>query len=244
MALQRPTSLLVFGILQITFGSIGILLAICGGVMELTGFQKSMQQAQQQPAAASNDPNQKEMAEFQARLQKETEAVPYYDAERVTSTVLHVVLCILLIVGGIGLIKVASWGRMLSLGYACLSILTTIGTLIYQLVIAIPAMNAFLEKENPTNNPLIKMTASVSQWAMYGAPCGSILMLIFPVLVLTWMLRPSIAEAFRKGGIEVFDGAAPPYPQTDTPIDYDDRRKDARPGPASEGITSDEPQQY
>jgi hypothetical protein len=246
MALQRPTSLLVFGILHITFGAVWLLGSICGGVFTLSGsgYQKNMANAQLTSAKTTGDKQQIELAEYQVRSIEMQENIPFYQGYQIGSLVFGIVLCVLLIIGGIGLIRVAAWGRTVSLTWAILSILSTLLGAAFSFLVMLPSMNAFFEQEKQNAGPLLKTTISFTQPAMYAAPCFMTVLFIYPALVLYWMLRPSLAEAIRKGGIEVFDGAAPPYPKSDAAIDYDDRHRPARPGPASEGITSDEPPQY
>ena len=144
MALRRPTSLLVFGILHITLGCLGVLLGICGGVSVLTDYQKNMQQSQQAGMKASADPQQREMAAFQERMQTVVESTPFYKPQQIAALCISLFLCVLLIVGGIGLIRVARWARPVSLTYAVLSILSTVLNLIYTFAVALPCAECVL----------------------------------------------------------------------------------------------------
>ena len=88
---------------------------------------------------------------------------------------------------------------------------------------------------------MIKMTISFTQPMMYGALSVPLVQLIYPVVVLFWMLRPSVAEALRKGGVEVFD-TNNPYPSNRLDdAGYDDRGREDRLGEEGEGYTSAKP---
>src|SRR5258708_6706579 len=170
MARKRPTSLLVFGILHITFGTLSLLGALCGGIYLLSGVQEQMAQTQNANAALTKDPQEIELAEYQLRALGAQHKAPFYDANLAGTSVLNVVLCTLLIVGGIGLIKVAPWARAVSLTYAVLSILSSVWAAIYNVFILLPAMNAFLDAEVQNAGPLLSMTIRMLRAA--GLDCA------------------------------------------------------------------------
>src|SRR5258708_3178817 len=211
MARKRPTSLLVFGILHITFGTLSLLGALCGGIYLLSGVQEQMAQTQNANAALTKDPQEIELAEYQLRALGAQHKAPFYDANLAGTSVLNVVLCTLLIVGGIGLIKVAPWARAVSLTYAVLSILSSVWAAIYNVFILLPAMNAFLDAEVQNAGPLLSMTIRITRLGIYVGPVMILLYFIYPTLVLAWMLPPPTAQPLPQPTI-YFLASDTPYP--------------------------------
>ena len=72
---------------------------------------------------------------------------------------------------------------------------------------------------------------------MYGAMAIHLVYLVYPALVLFWMMRPATVEALRKGGIPDPDFREDYPPERDEYPDYDDRPRD-RFKEGDEGITS------
>lgn len=98
--------------------------------------------------------------------------------------VLGLVVSILLIAAGIGLLKVQPWARTVSIGYAIYGILmATIGTII-GLTVILPAM--------------ADQGGATAAGARIGVVIGSVTGFIYPVLVLIFMLRSDIKEAFTQ----------------------------------------------
>lgn len=98
--------------------------------------------------------------------------------------------CAALLVAGIGLIGLKPWGRTLSMAYA-----------IYALAFAVAGMgiNLFLMIQ-----PLFDQAPPHQELAVAGAiggplsgTIGGCFGLIYPVILLTFMLRPDVAGAFR-----------------------------------------------
>jgi hypothetical protein len=98
-----------------------------------------------------------------------------------------------LLSAGVGLLKLQSWARILSFIYAPISILYHIVSAVYQIVLVTPAMQASYAK-NPAFAGMSSFTGVVSG---IGVFFGLVFML-YPIVVLVILLRPSIAAVFRK----------------------------------------------
>jgi hypothetical protein len=106
---------------------------------------------------------------------------------------------------------------------------------VYYGFVYLPAMNAFFDAEQQNAGQLLSMTMQITRIGLYVVPVLMLSYFIYPTLVLAWMLRPRIAEALRKGGIEAPDDYAM-APQRHEPEDYDDRRRPNASGEGGEGI--------
>jgi hypothetical protein len=201
-------------------------------------MQGWMKQVYEQQVAAAKTPQEKQMAEFQVRNLEMQQNIPYYAAHQIASLVGGAILCVLLIVGGIGLLRVAPWGRTVSLIYAPLSILTQVISVIYLFAVFIPAVTAFYNEEVARiNNPAFSAGISLARAIIYVVPVAAIVGLVYPTLVLIWMLRAPVVEAFRTGGVE--DSEPKDYHDSDRrePPPHDDRPWSERGNEGGEGIT-------
>lgn len=99
--------------------------------------------------------------------------------------------CAVLLAAGAGLLGLKSWGRTLSMVYAMLAI-----------VFALMAMgiNLWLMIQ-----PLFEQTRPNQELAVAGAlggpvsgTIGGLFWLLYPILLLTFMLRPKVAAVFRS----------------------------------------------
>jgi hypothetical protein len=205
MERTRPTSVTVIAILNLVFGGLSLLLLICGGAMTLGGGGKGM--------GGQADPKVEQ-------LQKDLEAAqrqrfPASDAFSYGNIGLELIVCGLLIVSGIGLLRLQSWGRLLSLIYPPLSLLEKVISLVWIGTVWIPAVQEVVPPFKGTATPEQQRVATIMEMTPYGAGIVTLLTAIYPIIVLVIMLRPAVAAAFR--------GEAP-GPTKDEPLDYDDRR--------------------
>src|SRR5262249_12030748 len=109
-------------------------------------------------------------------------------------------LSLFLIVAGFGLLGMKPWARSLSLLYAVLSILLTLGLLAFDLLYLMPALHG----GPPPLNPVGELIQAVT-------------FLIYPVVTLCVLLSPGVAAAFR-GDRPPDYSSSPPGPD-----DYRDR---------------------
>ena len=162
--MQRPTSVTVFGTLNIIKAGFGIFVMMASTAL-IWG------------SAGANNPAVKMFSEN-----------PAYIAWLKLSIPLGLLGCTALLVAGIGLLCLASWARTLSIAYAiygiCMGILTA-------------AVNAIFMFQPFLKNPNDSQAAAQAMFALIGGGIGICVGLIYPTLLLVFMLRPTVAAAFQ-----------------------------------------------
>jgi hypothetical protein len=166
---QRPTSLLVFGILNIVFGVIGL----CGTAASSAMFFVDLPRDPTMPNPALD------LIESDAT----------YRLFLQTMIVLGCLAALALIVGGIGLLLVKAWGRTLSIGYAWYAIVGAVAGMIVQWVYIVQPM---LAQAQGQDEGLGRAAAAVG--AVSGL-VGGCLSMIYPVVLLIFMYRPAVRAA-------------------------------------------------
>ncbi len=189
MQQTRPTAVLVIAVLHLVGGSLGLFGAVCGGSMQLAGGSRMFASGAQA----------KQQAELQERMESQ---LPGYKVLQYGGMGAGLVLSLLMLGGGLGLLGMKPWARTLSMIYAVLSILNHIFTLIYSLAFTLPAMRTALAEERAQNPQLAPMVAMI-ETVMTGGLFIGFLFIIYPIVVLIIMLRPSIAAAFRGERVRV-----------------------------------------
>ena len=171
--MQRPTSVTVFGILNIVFAAFGVF----GLIVSIALFFAS---------ANSNNPVIKIMHEN-----------PGYAVWLKICIPLGLLSCAALLAAGIGLLRLKSWARKLSVAYAIYAILFGIlGTVVNFIFLVRPIIEHAQQQSGPE--------AAGAIGGAIGGSVGGCFGLIYPVLLLIFMLRPKVAAAFQP----------PPLPQT------------------------------
>ncbi len=187
---ERPSSVLVIAILQICFGSLGLLFNLCGGAMQAAGGAKMFAPP---PGAAAQAPPDVE-AMMQAR-------VPYYKAYQMSALALGVVAGAVMLVGGIGLVKMRPWARPLTIGYACYNIVITIVGFVMNVIVNGPVMKeVYAELRKDPNIARMGGLMDITEAAATIMAYGSLVLLVYPIVLLTVMFLPSVREAFRAAG--------------------------------------------
>jgi hypothetical protein len=161
--MHRPTSVTVFGILNIVKAGFGIFLTITSIPLLLA-------------PADSNNPFIKMLHEN-----------PAYAAWLKLSIPLGLLSCTILLGAGIGLLCLKSWARTLSIAYAiygiCMGILST-------------AVGSILLIQPFLKNHQDSQAADTAMFGLIGGGIVVCLGLIYPILLLVFMLRPTVAAAF------------------------------------------------
>lgn len=170
----RPTAVTVFGILNLVFAGMGLFGLCCGIIPLLT--MNSIQAMPNQP------PNPV------LELMKENQA---YFVFIVVTMVLGLVATLVLACGGYGLLKMRPWGRHLSIVYAVYTILAGIvGLIANWFWLFTPLMEQARQASGPEQAGAIG--------GLVGGVCGGGIGLIYPVLLLIFMTRPNVVQAFRN----------------------------------------------
>jgi hypothetical protein len=101
---------------------------------------------------------------------------------------LGLLTCIILLIAGLGLLCLKSWARKLSIAYAIygigMHILTTAVSSIF-------LVQPFLKNNQDSQ------AATIAIFGLIGGGVGVCLGLIYPILLLVFMLRPTVAAAFQ-----------------------------------------------
>jgi hypothetical protein len=188
MAKQRPTRITVFAILNIVFGALWLFCITCGIVAAPAMQQLQAQQQGQQPGLNQQD--------FEKRVEAQ---LPAYNVIKWAGLGLSLVLGVILIVAGIGLLNMASWGRGLSIVWAVIAILYLLISLVYNIIYVNPVM-AETMKEQQVQLPaafFIGMEAA-----------STLLMILYPIVLLIVMLLPATGTALAGSGPRDLPGDA------------------------------------
>jgi hypothetical protein len=152
----------------------------------------------------------------QAQTQQEMqERIPYFKATTISVTVVDLILSILMIVSGVGLIRMRMWGRTVANGYAILSIIYRLGYTVYYAIVMLPIMNDIMEKQvAKTGGPGAPAATSIIQASSVVGVIFSASIVVYPIIVLVIVNMAGARAALS--GIPADGGAIP--------SDYDDRR--------------------
>ena len=193
--MKRPTSVTVFGILNIVFAVIGM----CG--VAVTAAQPAIQQAMEQAAKdngqeVKQDPEQKLLA-----------ADPKVRLSGNISTGSGVVVTLVLLISGVALLLMRPWGRTLSIVYAVYDILSKIALSALSFWFIQSALEG--QEEVPAEIPVGTLQGIFA----FSFGCSLIFGLVYPIVLLIFMFRTTVTEAFGVSGrseqsdtMQIFDG--------------------------------------
>ncbi len=133
---KRPTIISVIGILNISFGSLGLFFTLCCGVIGL--FANNIVALMLPPQA----PGQITVANPMSQLSK----TPAYFAFQCAGLAMALVTSSLLVASGIGFMKMKKWGRVAGLIYAIVGILWGISATMVNQRLAGPRFIEFIEQ--------------------------------------------------------------------------------------------------
>lgn len=196
---SRPTAVLVIAILNFVFGGLGLLGALCGGGMSLLlpGMMRAIPSPPQGPSMGS--------------MVDKLYAYPGFVPAMVFDYASGFVLAVLLLIGGVGLLKMKPWGRSTCIAYAALKFLTVIIATALSITILLPANEkwavefqqeiAKAQKPGgppPPPMPMMNMGSGFSNAMVIG---GAVFNLAYAVAVLVVMFQPPVREAFRRAAL-------------------------------------------
>ena len=163
--MQRPVSVTVFGILNIVFAVLGVF----GMIGTLVLFSMS---------EASNN--------LVVRIMRES---PGYAAWLKLTIPFGLLACIVLLAAGIGLLRLKSWARKVSIGYAIYAIAFGLLGMVMNFIFLLRPM---LEEAQRRQGP----EAAGAIGGAVGGTIGGCFGLIYPIVLLIFMTRPKVAAAF------------------------------------------------
>jgi hypothetical protein len=167
-AAARPASLLVFGILNVLFGVLGL----CGtaGSSAMFFLQLPRDPAMPNPMLDLLDSN------------------PTFRLFMQVTIVLGGVASLVLLAAGIGLLLTKAWGRTLSVGYAWYAIAAAIiGMVVNWVYLIQPTLAAMKGAEGPA--------AMGALGGVVGGLLGGVFSLVYPVVLLVFMNRAAVRAA-------------------------------------------------
>ena len=164
--MQRPVSVTVFGILNIVFAVLAVLAMI--GTIAMFSMP-----------AASNNPV--------VRIMRES---PAYAAWLKLTIPLGLLACIVLLAAGVGLLRLKSWARKVSIGYAIYAIAFGLLGIVVNFIFLLRPM---LEEAGRRQGP----EAAGAIGGAVGGTIGGCFGLIYPILLLIFMTRPKVIAAFH-----------------------------------------------
>jgi hypothetical protein len=165
--MQRPTSVTVFGILNIGFAAFGIF----GSLASVMLFAAV--------GANSNNPVVQVIRDN-----------PAFAAWMKFSIVLGVVVAAVLLAAGIGLLMLKPWARITSIAYAIYTfVMIPAGTVVNYIFVLHPMLQQAHGQQAPETAGAIG--------GLVGGIVGSCFGLIYPILLLIFMLRANVVAAFR-----------------------------------------------
>jgi hypothetical protein len=171
------------GILNIVFGSVGILCGLCG--IATLSFTAGI------PAAPGPDgPGLgRDLVGYM------NQKIPGWFFIEISKVSLTVVLSLVLIIAGIGLLNMRNWGRILSLVYAILAVPFHASYLAFQLFLVVPAAREFNQRGHGMAPP-----DPTAQGREFGALVGVVgaagVSIVYALVLLTVMLLPQVAQSF------------------------------------------------
>lgn len=177
--MERPTSVTVFGILNIVFAALGML----GILMMMTMFSGHFEDLKNPVFKLIHDN-------------------PGYALWVKISAGLGLAGSGVLLACGIGLLALQSWARFLSIAYSIYTLfLSTAGMVINYIYIVQP----LIEKahENPGPESAGELGGAIG--GMVGGCVGA----VYPILLLIFMFRRNVMEAFRSKAVQAADNHSP-----------------------------------
>lgn len=168
---EKPVAGIVFGILNLLFGTLGICGIAFSSLMFFIPLDPDM--VRQNPALQLLQDNQ------------------FYKLFMQASIVVGGVFTFVLIGAGVGLLMMKSFGRTLSIWYGWYGIISTVLTAVVNVFIVFPALI-----DHMNNMPQGPAQAGAIG-GIIGGIVGIVIAPIYPGLLLFFMYRPKIIAAYR-----------------------------------------------
>ncbi|MHC5033916.1 MAG: hypothetical protein ACYTFZ_02620 [Planctomycetota bacterium] len=169
MPRQRPTSAAVFGTLSVIFGGWRLLLRFLKVLTwSLVGGTPS-----------------------ESPVTKAMESSPVWSAWAAVAQPLSLVAAVVMVVMGIGLLTVKPWARKLAVGYAIYAILMSLASSALTFTVLMPALSRQLAEADP------RFAAIGGAFIAVFVAAAVLLVLSYYGLLLYFMTRPGVIEAFR-----------------------------------------------
>jgi hypothetical protein len=222
---SRPPVILVMAILNFVFGGLLLLCGLCGlaGYAAIIGLVA-------QPGGGANS-----MGDMTGFMDKEA---PGWMAVEIGRGLLLILFGVLLVVAGMGLLKMQSWARWLCVVYAVAMLFLQVAYVTYEFAVVIPAGHRFQEqqwkKQGVANPP--PSTASSQAGTAFGVATSAGLSIVHALAVGIVMLLPNVGEAFAPPRRRARERDEDDFYDDD---DYDDRQDRRRRRPRAQEYRDD-----
>jgi hypothetical protein len=183
MARQRPTSVLVMGILNMVFGGLGLLLTLCAGGM--LGFMRYGH------LPATN--NQDALDVYRGVIEREA---PDYFEIVLSALGLSLVLLVILFIAGTGLIAMRRWGRMLSIIFSITFIVLQTWSLVWTIKLNPASQHAQVEMNKAFSPQQGQISAEDPGVGIATGAFFYVIEILYCLVLLVIMLLPSVRAAF------------------------------------------------
>ena len=167
MESNRPTSVTVFGVVDVVLGVLGLI-----GVPAAWGEFLA--------GAGGDDP-----------VVAVTMASPFLRGWFVVSLILGFVMVNVLILAGVRLLRLRPWARTACIVFAIYAIVTNVAGMILRLAVVFPRVAELTQQA-------AEPQAAGMMAGMAGRACRGVIGLVYPILLLIFMMRPKVVAAFRK----------------------------------------------
>jgi hypothetical protein len=107
----------------------------------------------------------------------------------------------LMIGGGIGLLFMHKWARYLTLGYCALSILHSLGVLLYGSIVYLPAILKINRELNEMGEDQAEFAIGI-RISVFFVALFALILAAYPVIVAVMLLIPPVSRAFRGGPVD------------------------------------------
>src|SRR5262249_53287737 len=124
--------------------------------------------------------------------------VPYSGTIRIALPIVGLIAAVVMVISGLGLLQMKRWGRWLAIGDACFIIALTLAMIAFTVLVRGPALKEFaVEKgKDPNLQPHEKLALSILESSTAVQGLFNVAYLIYPAVVLIFMLLPSVSKAF------------------------------------------------
>jgi hypothetical protein len=173
MLRRRPGGAVFFGIANIAVGALGLMAYGCCGFMVL---------------ALSVDRTGTVWSHLAGDVR-------LFAPLEVAHLVLCMLLCVLLLISGIGMLSMHNWARLLSIACGVVALLLNVWNLIFQIAFVSPAMQRYVES---TDHPIARADGMAQAAVMNFCTIGiAAVAILYSVALLITLLLPDVAGAFR-----------------------------------------------
>ena len=171
----RPTSVTVFAVLGIIFGSLGVLGMLCS-IPQYFGLQLA--------------PNP-----MMDGIRKD----PLLLTVTLGSLIVGFVMSVWLLVASIGMLSLKTWARKAMVRYGIVYLVTSILSIILSLSVTNPRMRQVTEQSMQSNAQLnTPQMKTIMRYSSYGGVCFAVVFLLWPILIIYFMSKPHVKSAFHE----------------------------------------------